>query len=48
MTESEATCTVREYGAVGDGATRDTDAIQEALDACAADGGTIVVRQANI
>ena len=36
-----ATFNVREFGATGDGATLDTAAIQKALDACKADGGTV-------
>ncbi len=34
---------VRSYGASGDGEERDTEAIQDALDACSRSGGTVLV-----
>jgi polygalacturonase len=34
-------CPVKSYGAVGDGKTLDTAAIQKAIDDCAANGGTV-------
>ena len=42
-TSPKATFNVRESGAVGDGKTKDTAAIQAALDRCAAAGGGTVV-----
>jgi len=38
--------TVRDFGAVGDGTSKDTVALQTAIDTCAADGGGTVIVQA--
>lgn len=34
---------IRDFGAVGDGITLDTAAVQKALDCCKKNGGTVVV-----
>lgn len=39
------TCDVSDYGAVGDGKTKDTKAIQAAVDDCAGTGGTVTLRK---
>lgn len=39
---------VEGYGAIGDGATYDHDAISNAMDACAEEGGTVVLREGTL
>lgn len=36
------TCNVKKYGAIGDGKTKNTEAVQKAIDDCAANGGGTV------
>jgi polygalacturonase len=38
-------CDVRDYGARGDGRTKNTEAIRKAIEACAGRGGTVYFRQ---
>lgn len=37
------TCNVRDFGAKGDGKTKDTAALQKAIDTCAAESGTVLI-----
>lgn len=41
---SPIVCDVKDFGALGDGKTKDTQAIQAAIDRCAGTGGTVILK----